>query len=102
MSLPDAARLMRVVEATWPAAATRACGPFTLRDGQGGGSRVSAATLFGTATRDQIAEAAAAMRTMGQPALFQVRAGQEGFDAELAALGYAAKDATVLDRKSVV
>jgi N-acetylglutamate synthase len=35
------------MEATWPPAATTRLGPWLLRDGKGGGKRVSAATLAG-------------------------------------------------------
>ncbi|MBC7143563.1 MAG: GNAT family N-acetyltransferase, partial [Rhodobacteraceae bacterium] len=33
-----------VAEATWPAAARHKAGAFTVREGRGGGQRVSAAT----------------------------------------------------------
>ena len=38
------AELYATLEATWPPAARRRVGPWTIRDGQGGGKRVSAAT----------------------------------------------------------
>ena len=47
--------LYDVVDTTWPAAATHAIGCFTLRDGQGGGKRVSAATLVHDLVVDDIA-----------------------------------------------
>ena len=43
----DLSGLFDVLHATWPAAETRRAGPWTLRRGDGGGSRVSAATLDG-------------------------------------------------------
>ena len=43
---PDPAMLHAVAEATWPPAATQTLGPVTLRDGKGGGKRVSAAPTF--------------------------------------------------------
>ena len=49
--LPDAAKLTEVCEATWPPAAKTALGAWIIRDGQGGGNRVSAATEAWTAWR---------------------------------------------------
>lgn len=65
-----------------------------LREGQGGGSRVSATTLTGALEADdaQIAAAEAGMRDMGQPLLFQVQPGQDAFDDRLAARGYEVMD----------
>lgn len=85
-------RYYAVTAATWPSASCRALGPVTLRDGQGGGSRVSAATVEGEATGAEIAAAEAAMRAMGQPSLFMIRDGETALDAQLAARGYAVKD----------
>ena len=81
-----------VVEATWPAAAKRNLGPVTLRDGQGGGSRVSAASVEGKATEAEVAAAEEAMRAAGRRPLFMIRDGQEDLDACLALRGYAIKD----------
>lgn len=83
------ADLFDVLEATWPAAASRRIGPFWLRDGAGGGKRVSATLLEGDFT-DAAFDAVA-----GQP-LFQLRPGQDALDAALAARGYAVVDPTVL------
>ncbi len=81
-----------VVEATWPAAAKRSLGPVTLREGHGGGSRVSAASLEGSATADDFDAAEQAMRAMGQDCLFMIRDGQDALDNQLAARGYLVKD----------
>lgn len=84
-----------VIDGTWPAANFRRHGVWTLREGQGGGSRVSATTLadpesdFGGADIDQ---AETAMLEMGQPRIFMVRQGETDLDAELAGRGYAIKD----------
>ena len=93
-ALPGAEALFPVLEATWPAAATSRAGPWVLRDGQGGGKRVSAAT-----TADQHADLAvmeAAQAALGQPALVMVRQGQDVLDARLAEAGYDAVDETLL------
>ena len=81
-----------VVEATWPTAAKRQLGPITLREGQGGGSRVSAASVEGSATEAEIESAEQAMRAMGQDCLFMIRDGQDDLDAQLGARGYLVKD----------
>lgn len=80
-----------VIDATWPAAASHRCGPFTLREGQGAGNRVSAATLNNPAhavSADEITAAEAAMREMGQVPLFMIRDGDAALDARLASDGY--------------
>ena len=88
MSLPDAKTLYDVVDATWPAAATSTCGPFLIRDGQGGGKRVSSAMSLGAFTDGDITAAEAAMRALDQTPLFQIREGDEKLDQMLAARGY--------------
>ncbi|TNF22723.1 MAG: GNAT family N-acetyltransferase [Rhodobacteraceae bacterium] len=93
---PDAATLLRVCEATWPAARTFDEGPFTFREGRGGGKRVSATTLNQAAPpRDEDRQRAEErMAAMGQPPLFQLRPGEEAFDQQLAAAGYEIVDPT--------
>ena len=88
MSLPDAKTLYDVVDATWPAAATSTCGPFLIRDGQGGGKRVSSAMALGAFTEADITAAEEAMRALNQTPLFQIREGEEELDQMLAAKGY--------------
>ncbi|WP_333829645.1 GNAT family N-acetyltransferase [Pararhodobacter sp.] len=88
------AALQTALEATWPPAARHTCGPFTLREGQGGGKRVSAATLEGSATQAQIDAAEQAMQTLGQTPLFMIRA-QPELDQALEARGYALVDPTL-------
>ncbi|WP_370229275.1 GNAT family N-acetyltransferase [Cognatishimia sp.] len=88
MSLPSIQTLYDVTEATWPHAGAWNEGGFTIRDGQGGGKRVSAATLAGPLAEAKIETAEAAMRNLQQPLLFMLRAGEEDLDAELDARGY--------------
>lgn len=95
--MPDSQTLYAVVEGTWPPAATRALGAFNLRDGQGGGKRVSAATaLRSDWTADDILAAEQAMRAMGQPPLFMLRDGDELLDVVLDERGYAIVDPVVM------
>jgi GNAT superfamily N-acetyltransferase len=85
--------LYDVVDHTWPAAEKYDCGPFTLRKGMDGGSRVSAATANEPALDTDIARAEQVMRDMGQTPLFMVRPPDRDLDAQLAARGYEAFDA---------
>jgi GNAT superfamily N-acetyltransferase len=59
-----------------------------LRDGAGGGKRVSAATALGDVRDSDIPRAEDAMRGMGQQPLFMIREGDGALDALLAARGY--------------
>jgi N-acetylglutamate synthase len=83
------------LQATWPPAAERRLGPVTLRDGAGGGRRVSAATLDGPFDPGAIDAATAAMRAGGQAPLYRVRADQGALDAHLAGQGFALVDPTL-------
>ena len=85
---PGADTLHSVTEATWPPARAWRSGPWTLRDGAGGGKRVSAATAEGPISQDDLAPAEAAMRAMDHPPLFMIREGDEALDALLANQGY--------------
>lgn len=90
ISAPD---LYDVIDATWPAARFIKAGPWTLRDGQGGGKRVSAATT------DQnfadIDQAVDGMSQLGQPPLFMIREGQDWLDTDLEGRGYAIIDPVI-------
>lgn len=82
------AALAQVMDATWPPAKVWACGPFTLRDGAGGGKRVSAASCEGAWSEADLQAAEAAM---AEP-LFLIREGDAALDAALAARGYRVVD----------
>ena len=84
--------LMAVMEATWPPAASWVVGPWRLRDGAGGGKRVSAATVEGDWTPADITLAEA---VLPQP-LFMIRPQDSALDAALAARGYSVVDPVVL------
>lgn len=83
-----------VLEATWPPAATLRIGPWKLRRGDGGGKRVSAATLEGTLADPALAEDG--MREWDQALIFQVRDGESDLDAVLNSRGYRPVDATLI------
>jgi len=90
---PDA--LYALLEATWPAAALHRHGSWLVREGQGGGQRVSAATAQGPVTDSDIALAEAAQARLGQPPLFMIRQGDDTLDRLLAARGYLRHDPVV-------
>ena len=88
-------RWFEAIDETWPAARYETLGLWTLREGQGGGNRVSAATLTkGASVPDgaSIDAAEAAMRDMGQTPLFMIRPDNSALDEELKQRGYVVKD----------
>lgn len=86
----------RLLDATWPAAERVEVGPFTLRRGEGGGKRVSAATASGAVAEADIAAAEQAMDDRGQQAMFAVRADQTALDRMLVERAYLTLDPTRL------
>lgn len=92
MILPTAAQIHATLEGTWPATARATVGPWIIRTGQGGGSRVSAATATGPVDAADIATAEAAMQARGQRPLFMIRDGDTVLDSLLAASGYSILD----------
>ncbi|MBT8411523.1 MAG: GNAT family N-acetyltransferase [Octadecabacter sp.] len=91
---PDA--LTALIDATWPAAKVTAQNGWMIRQGAGGGNRVSAATATTAASLEEHPRAARAMQDLGQTPLFMVRAGEDALDTALDAAGYRIKDATTL------
>jgi len=92
MILPTAQQIFATLEGTWPAAARDKVGPWTIRTGNGGGSRVSAATALGPTNAADIAMAEAAMQARGQRPLFMIRDGETALDALLDSAGYSILD----------
>jgi GNAT superfamily N-acetyltransferase len=89
------ALLAKVTEATWPPARSFAHGPWLIREGRGGGQRVSAASATGDWTVDDIPAAEAAMRAIGQPPLFVLHPDDAALDRALADRGYQLHDPVV-------
>lgn len=83
--------LAEVMEATWPPLHRWQLGRFTLRDGAGGGKRVSAASCEGKFTEADLDAAEAAM---ADP-LMLIRPGDEALDAALNARGWRIVDPVV-------
>jgi GNAT superfamily N-acetyltransferase len=90
------ADIFDVIDGTWPAARYDTSGPFTLRLGQGGGNRVSAATQNATFTPDDLPRAENAMRALGQDPLFMIRPDDIALDAALDERGYAIRDEVMI------
>ncbi|MBF9035149.1 GNAT family N-acetyltransferase [Rhodobacterales bacterium HKCCE2091] len=85
-----------LTQATWPPVRAEMRDGWTIREGAGGGSRVSAATWDGPAdATPDLGTAEAAMLGLGQGPLVMVRAGEDRLDAMLDAAGYAVKDPTL-------
>lgn len=89
------AELSAVMEATWPPARAERQGPWTLRDGKGGGKRVSAATAEGDWNEADIDAAEAAMAASGGDVLFCLREGDAALDRALERRGYRVVDPVV-------
>ena len=88
MILPNISELYETVDATWPAAAYSRAGPWMIRDGRGGGKRVSAATLESDFLPPDIALGEVAMSKLGQKPLFMIRQGEDDLDRVLDRRGY--------------
>lgn len=95
-TLPDARALTDALLATWPAAGISRVGAWTIREGQGGGNRVSSATEDWPVTEADLPAAEAAMRALGQVPQFMVRDGEDSLDAMLNHHGYDIRDTTNL------
>jgi GNAT superfamily N-acetyltransferase len=87
--------LRAVMEATWPAASTRAEGPWLIREGQGGGQRVMATSPLPGWSEADLPQAEAAMQALGQPLIFVIYPEDQALDAVLAARGYGIVDPVV-------
>lgn len=83
------------MEATWPALAYDSLGPWRLRTGGGGGKRVSAASAEAPWQPQDIPQAEAAMRALGQEPLFVIWPQDGALDQALAARGYRVVDPVV-------
>lgn len=95
-SLPDAARMYLALEATWKCAKEHKLGPWVIRQDNGGGKRVNAATVTGEFTDKDIGDAEKAMTGLSQPLLFMIRQGDELLDQSLADRGYGIVDPVLM------
>lgn len=93
---PDAATLLHHMTASWPPLAEHRVGPWTLRQGPGGGNRVSCAVAEGPVGKDDLAALRQAAARLGQPGLVMVRQGEAALDATLVQDGWGMGDDVVL------
>ncbi len=84
--------LTDLIDATWPAKKITRISGWTIREGAGAGSRVSAATAMKAGSLEEVSEAEDAMRALGQTPLFMVRTGEDALDTALQDAGYTVKD----------
>ena len=87
--------LADLMEATWPPASSVRLGAWTIRDGKGGGKRVSAATADGDWVDEDIFGAEKAMEELGQTPMFLIREPDVMLDQALQARGYRVVDPVV-------
>ncbi len=91
----SAADFAAAMEATWPPLALHRAGPWAIRDGAGGGKRVSAASAEGDWRPEDIQTAEAAQAALGQDRLFVIWPWDARLDTDLAAQGYAKIDPVI-------
>ena len=84
----DFGDILTALEETWPTAARQTMGPWIIRDGQGGGKRVSAASPNSYWTQADIQVAETAMQDLGQTPLFMIIDQDLDLDHALADTGY--------------
>ena len=84
------------LDATWPAASIHRAGPWSVREGRGGGKRVSAASTTEDGAEALIGIAEAAQNAIGQPWLFCLRDGQDTLDTALSLQNYRIIDPVVI------
>lgn len=87
---PEQTALFDAIDATWTPKSRRQVDGWTIREGAGAGSRVSAASLDGRyiGPNGGIGSALRAMRALGQAPLFMIRPGDEDLDAHLHERGF--------------
>ena len=92
MTEPSTSDLFRALDETWPPARILNQSKWTLRQGAGGGQRVSAATANGLTRDTDIPIAEAGMRALTQHPLFMLRPGEDALDQALEARNYEVVD----------
>lgn len=88
MTVPSTQDLFQALDETWPPARFVEHLPWLLREGAGGGQRVSAATASTKVRESDIASAEQGMRVLDQHPLFMLRPGEDALDDWLEARAY--------------
>ncbi len=92
---PDLDSVFATLDATWPSATQHRAGQWLVREGQGGGKRVSAATAIGPVDDDGITAMEALQAGLGQPPLVMIRGEDTTLDTLLARRAYQLVDPVV-------
>ena len=95
MSLPNARKLLRATDATWPAHSVKQKGGWKIRYGAGGGKRVSA-TIKVQNKLPIIEVAEDEMQALGQDKLFMILEEDYELDVALETRGYSIVDPSII------
>lgn len=96
MNLPTQTELFEAVDATWAPRSFLKQDGWLIREGAGGGKRVSATTLLSDIDTTEINSAVTKMKSLGQTPLFMIRKTDTELDAVLNAEGYKIIDPVVI------
>lgn len=80
----------------WPPIRKKTIGPWVIREGGGGGSRVSSTISAGDYSKEDVSLAEREMQMLGQSNIFQIRNSDEDLDILLRKKGYSLVDETVI------
>ncbi|MBL4750627.1 MAG: GNAT family N-acetyltransferase [Amylibacter sp.] len=96
MQHPSQTDLFDALDATWAPLALHTHDGWIIREGAGGGQRVSAATPLIDTQNHKISSAVDKMASLGQLPLFMIRNTNTALDTELQDLGYKVVDPVVI------
>jgi N-acetylglutamate synthase len=96
MTAPDAATLLSAMVESWPPEAQHRVGPWALRQGPGGGNRVTCAVACAPVTPADLPPLVAAAARLGQPGLVMLGPDDGDLDATLAGAGWHMGEEVVL------
>jgi GNAT superfamily N-acetyltransferase len=96
MQYPTEMDLFDAIDATWAPFAIHNHQGWLIREGCGGGQRVSAATILSKTNDANVSSAVAKMRALGQNSLFMVRGSDSQLDHELETSGYRIVDPVIV------
>ena len=86
----------RASDICWPSIQKKTVGPWVIRKGGSGGSRVSSTTPIGEYSKEDISLAEREMHALGQSNIFQIRRKDKDLDFLLSKKGYSLVDKTLI------